>query len=334
MTGPARPAYDPDEAEENSRRKAKVLARYAYRHGLTFMDLGDLPYAVKGDRKAPSLRRFAAAAYRDAGVTENVPHSRTAGTWTYLRAELADLEDRAAYGMPGAPTVDLLERRGDWVRQVVDLHLPEPDGPADEIPADTPAPDVGPAPQDCAPTPTPPVDFDPAEAAARLAEGDRLARQEAATRRPRRLTPASLAPYAHGDEPALITSGSRPVLPGDPPAPRAPRGWDVVAALPPLDPAESCRWCGQPAVIGTLNGWRCPAHPPVRGDSRGDWGWAMNWAAAPGRSCPPTVCWCGRHPHYTPASPSLPGMRALTYSHGFGPPAPRVDAAAETATTD
>jgi hypothetical protein len=111
-----------------------------------------------------------------------------------------------------------------------------------------------------------------------------------------------------------------------------PRGWGALAALGPL-PDRVCSFCGRPAIVGTLDGWRCAGCPPL--EARRGWGWALDWTPAPGRSCPPGTCWCGRHPHYVVAAPVLPGMRSLTYSHGFGPPAPaapgpRLDAAART----
>lgn len=295
MTVHARPGFDPAEAEENSRAKAVPIARHAWRLGLTFDDLARLPYSDKTDRSAPTLRRLATAAFRaspdPADRRRNPPHSRTSDTWRHVRAELADLEDRARYGHPDAVPRTLLDERDAWTptavrRPVVDVHLP--DGPPEEIPADIP-----------------PVDFDPAEAAARLAEADRLAERETA-RRPR---PVDLAAYGPGDAPALVTSGARPRLPGDPTPGAAPRGWDTVTALPPLDPARPCRWCGAPAVIGTLNGWRCQSHPPVRGDPRGDWGWALNWQWVPGRVCPPGACWCGRCTRYDPGGAPMRSLR-------------------------
>lgn len=108
-----------------------------------------------------------------------------------------------------------------------------------------------------------------------------------------------------------MTAGSPPLLPGETIAP-APRGWDALAQLPPLQ-GRSCRWCGAPAIVGTLNGYRCADHPPVRGDARGDWGWGFNWAPTErtGR-CLPSRCYCGRCPQYDPTGePSGLSVREL-----------------------
>jgi len=102
-----------------------------------------------------------------------------------------------------------------------------------------------------------------------------------------------------------------------------PRGWGALAALGPL-PDRICSFCGAPAIVGTLDGWRCQDCPPL--ERRRGWGWALDWTPAPGRSCPPGTCWCGRCGHYVVAAPLLPGMRSLVYSHGWGPRQADVDA--------
>lgn len=254
-----RPAYDPDEAQDNSRRKARLIAEYAYRCGITWEELGALPYSDKADRKRPTLRRFAAAAFDARGEQENVPHSRTSDTWRHVYDELTDLEDRERYGFPEPAHVrDLLDQRPDWVRPSLTV---VPDQPPDEIPAETPPP-----------------------------------------RRPR---PVDLAAY--DVPPALVTSGPPRLLRR--PAPSPPRGWTQLATLPRLD--QPCRWCGRPAVVGTLNGWRCPAHPPTRGDPRGDWGWALDWTPHLPPVCLISACYCGRCTHYDPAGhPVKQGARA------------------------
>jgi hypothetical protein len=301
-----RPAYDPDEAEENARAKAGPIALYAYRLGITYPELDALPYSSR-DRSIPTRRRFATAALRasadPADHDRNPPHSDTADSWDHVRRELAALEDRERYGFDPPPR-DLLHERARWLpRPVETVPLPEPGEPPDDMPADIPL-----------------ADFDPEETAARLAEDDRLAERElppplrseqlARTTPPaRRARPLDLVAY--DSPPALVTAGSPPLLPGEKILPGPPRGWHLLAALGPVQPERPCRWCGHPAIVGTLNGWRCWAHWPVRGDSRGDWGWNLNWAPNPGKPpCLPSVCYCGRCPHYDPGGNSARGVRA------------------------
>jgi hypothetical protein len=270
-----RPAYDPDEAQENAKAKAPHLALYAYRLGIAWQELGGLPYSDRTDRKAPTLRRFAAAAFRAAGITANVPHSRTSDTWDYVRTELAALEDRERYGFD-PPDRDLLDQRARWIaRPVHTIPIPDPGEPPDDMPADIPA-----------------------ELPARV------------TPPPRRARPLDLVVY--DTPPALVTAGSPPLLPGQTIRAGPPRGWHELATLGPLNPARPCRWCGAPAIVGTLNGWRCSAHWPTRGDHRGDWGWNLNWAPNPAKPpCLAAACYCGRCPHYDPAGQALKrGARA------------------------
>jgi hypothetical protein len=283
-----RPAYDPDEAEENAKAKAAQIALYAYRLGIAFDDLGRLPYSDRTDRKAPTLRRFAAAAFQAAGIRANVPHSRTSDTWRYVRAQLADFAERERYGFDPPPR-DLLDERASWLpRPVETVPLPDPGEPPDDMP------DVIPG---------------------REAEAAEYERRRAAVLPPRRARPLDLVAY--DTPPALVTAGSPPLLPGEKIRSGPPRGWHLLAALGPVQPERPCRWCKYPAIVGTLNGWRCWAHWPVRGDPRGDWGWNLNWAPNPGKPpCLAAVCYCGRCPHYDPAGqPLKQGARA-------GQPAP------------
>lgn len=305
MTAAAVDRYDPaaddehgPDAEENARRKAKVIAAYAWRLGITFDELGALPYSDKHDRKRPTLRRFAAAAYRAAGVAENVPHSRTSDTWRHLREELEALAERAEFGAGDVPAGDLLDERTRWL----------PDREPDEIPAEIPPPLT--AAQLAAATPVARQFGDVARRVAdRLDADERHAGPLLPPPPSRRVRPVDLLPYA--EAPALVTSGARPVLPGEPAPPGRPRGWDALVALGPLDPPRPCRWCGEPAVVGTLNGWRCAEHPPVRGDVRGDWGWGLDWTPKPGRSCPATGCWCGRCDRYDVKGEPLRSLRPV-----------------------
>lgn len=88
---------------------------------------------------------------------------------------------------------------------------------------------------------------------------------------------------------------------------KGPKGWDVVAALPPV-PGATCG-CGEPAVIRTIgtrighDRWRCPDCPPLPGE----WGGAprhpspvnqgVDWSTTPVTCrCFTTVCLCGRRP--------------------------------------
>lgn len=67
-------------------------------------------------------------------------------------------------------------------------------------------------------------------------------------------------------------------------------GWAAIAALGPVEPPQECRKCAAPAVLWTVDGWICAAHPPVEGD----WGWRLKWQPQP---CGwPIACYCGRHP--------------------------------------
>jgi hypothetical protein len=237
-------------AEANARRKAKAIAAFAWRLGISYDELVTLEYSDRHDRHKPTLRRFAAAAFKAAGVDENVPHSRTSDTWRYLRGELADRE-RFGFDPPSAR--DLLEQRGQWI--------------AEAWPAVDPMHE----------TPSPAGEL----AAVVEAVADELDSREQplVVTRPRRVRPVELAPYAAGDAPALVTSGCPPHVRDSTTDP--PRGWLELAKLGPL-PGRSCRWCGAGAVVGTLNGWRCAQHWPWPGDPKGDWGWQLNWA--PGRT--------------------------------------------------
>lgn len=127
-------------AEANARRKAALIALYAWRLGITFDELGALEYSDKHDRHRPTLRRFAAAAFKAAGVDENVPHSRTSDTWRYLRVELDELADRERYGFDPPPARDLLEQRGDWIPAAwPDVAGFPPDLTREQLAAATPA---------------------------------------------------------------------------------------------------------------------------------------------------------------------------------------------------
>jgi hypothetical protein len=266
-------------AEANARRKAEVIALFAWRLGISYDELVTLEYSDRHDRHKPTLRRFAATAFKAAGVTENVPHSRTSDTWQYLRGELVELADRERFGFDPPPARDLLEQRGQWIAEAWPAVDPMHETQPLKLPPGVIA--CGPAAGEL-----------PPEDVATVVEFARELEQ----RRPRRVRPSELAPYAAGDAPALVTSGCPPHVRDSTTDP--PRGWLELAQLGPL-PGRSCRWCGAGAVVGTLNGWRCAQHWPWPGDPKGDWGWSLNWAPGPTvGACLASRCYCGRCAHY------------------------------------
>jgi hypothetical protein len=288
------------EADANSRHKADLIAEYLWRCGLTVADVAWLPYT---DRHGPSRARLARAAYRAVidpcpkRGDHSPPSSVGSDSWRHVLAALADLADRERYDFD-APPRDLLDERDEWLptphlRAVQTVDLPDPGEPPEEPPDEIPA------------------EMPPPMTAEQLARNTPPPRE----RRPR---PLDLVPY--DTRPALVTAGSPPLLHGQTSGHGPPRGWHELAALGPLEPERPCRWCGNPAIVGTLNGWRCWAHWPVRGDPRGDWGWNLNWAPNPGKPpCLAAACYCGRCPHYDPSGQSLKqGARA-----GVGAPETR-----------
>lgn len=70
--------------------------------------------------------------------------------------------------------------------------------------------------------------------------------------------------------------------------------WEQYAAgLEPLEGRE-CVVCLAPAVLGTIDGFRCAGHPPA-------WGRSLSWGSRPaGSYCTLTRCYCGRCAHYAP----------------------------------
>jgi hypothetical protein len=278
------------EADANSRHKADLIAEYLWRADLDVADVAWLPYS---NRHGPSRTRLARAAYRTVPDPcpkrgdHSPPSSLGSDSWRYVLDALTDLADRDRYGFPEpAPPRDLTDQRATWLRPAVEtVEIPEPG----ELPPGGTA---------CGPSAPTPEDV---EVVRQFAE-------TLAAAPPRRSRPLDLVAYDVA--PALVTSGSppaghRPVHVGPP------RGWDDLAALGPLDPPHPCRWCGREAIVGTLNGWRCAAHWPRRGDPRGDWGWSLNWAPDPGRVCLAAACYCGRCPHYDPSGAGLKqGARA------------------------
>lgn len=267
-------------AEANARRKAEVIALFAWRLGISYDELVTLEYSDRHDRHKPTLRRFAATAFKAAGVTENVPHSRTSDTWRYLRGELVELSDRERFGFDPPPARDLLEQRGQWIAEAWPAVDPMHESPPD------------------------PLALEPGETIGDREVAVAVAFRDVAEGRPiepyvppsRRVRPSELAPYAAGDAPALVTSGCPPHVRDSTTDP--PRGWLELAKLPPLT-GRSCRWCGAGAIVGTLNGWRCAQHWPWPGDPKGDWGWQLNWTPGPNvGACLASRCYCGRCAHY------------------------------------
>lgn len=322
------------EADANSRHKAALIAEYLWRTNLAVADVAWLPYS---DRHGPSRTRLARAAYRaipdpcPKHGDHSPPSSLGSDSWRYVLAELADLYDRERFGFPEpAPPRDFAYERDQWRQPgpVETLELPEPGELPDEEPDEIPA-EIPPGVIVCGPAEPTPEDVamvrefaalivaDPRVPPDLTADAVQRATLEAlhAPAVPRRARPLDLVAYA--TPPALVTAGSPPLLPGEAIPTGPPRGWAVLAAPGPLNPARPCRWCGAPAVVGTLNGWRCADHPPRRGDPRGDWGWGFNWAPNPAKPpCLAAACYCGRCPHYDPAGQALKqGARAGIGSH-------------------
>lgn len=110
---------------ENQIAKADAIAHALWRRGLGLRDVAHLPYTAKG--KAPSLSRFARAAYREAAALpayrqawgeapEHPPHSKDSPTWWLAARWIAGLAKLAA-DLPDDPRVpprDLLEDAPTW----------------------------------------------------------------------------------------------------------------------------------------------------------------------------------------------------------------------------
>lgn len=99
---------------ENREAKARPLARYLWRLGLTVDDVRRLPYASR-DRKVPTMKAFARAAYREAGVELREPSSPASETWDLVAAKLAVMAGWEAAGRP-VPERDLRHLADRWWR--------------------------------------------------------------------------------------------------------------------------------------------------------------------------------------------------------------------------
>lgn len=115
---------------------------------------------------------------------------------------------------------------------------------------------------------------------------------------------------AHGEAPPAVIEDA-PVVPMHPvnaePVDAWPRGWDLVAALPPLTRKDArCSRCGTAAVIavpvtGAKEEWRCAGHPP----RPAEWGHRLDWTPRyvpefhPDRA---HYCYESRCPHYVPGA--------------------------------
>ncbi len=102
-------------------------------------------------------------------------------------------------------------------------------------------------------------------------------------RRPVEQTLAESAAVEPEPEPGDALPGA--VIPDD-----APRGWAELAACGPVPSGARCHACRRPAITATLNLWRCPEHPP----RKGEWGWALNHTPLEQATCAPGRCYCAR----------------------------------------
>ena len=107
---------------ENRETKARPLARYLWRLGLTVDDVRRLPYASR-DRKVPTMKAFARAAYREAGVELREPSSPASETWDLVAAKLSVMAGWEAAGRP-VPERDLRHLADRWWRPATET--PEP----------------------------------------------------------------------------------------------------------------------------------------------------------------------------------------------------------------
>lgn len=137
-------------------------------------------------------------------------------------------------------------------------------------------------------------------------------------------TPATRAASARSSAPTTGTGSPAPSGSGTAPAvvPRSkwPKGWEHLENLEPVPDAD-CFKCGAPAVIGTLDGWRCAGHPPVGREwgarrplpaaSPAPWHGGIDWTPHPQRPPCGRTCLCGRCPHYQPAARSPLSTSAL-----------------------
>jgi hypothetical protein len=286
--------------QQNRERKARLIARAAWRRGLTVKDLRVMPYS--GEQR--SLTRFARMAYREsddvADHDVNPPSGPESRTWGLVAEYLAGMTARARAGLP-CPERDLLADRQAWLPDDADpwkekAGCPTPgsqdassgsssespaSGPSGNPPATADAPDAG--------TPTTAPSGFPAQRSS-------LPSTEPAQ--------AAAAPPASAD--AL------------------PRGWAELAALPPLTYRSCIHHPDRRPVVITPDGGRCPDCPPRPGEIpvkwdptpeqlaslfgkkgpegvavpfesvRDGWGMRLNWA--PKHCNAPVRCYCGRCP--------------------------------------
>lgn len=99
---------------ENRETKARPLARYLWRLGLTVDDVRRLPYASR-DRTVPTMKAFARAAYREAGVDLREPSSPASETWDLVAAKLVVMAGWEFAGRP-VPERDLRHMAHRWWR--------------------------------------------------------------------------------------------------------------------------------------------------------------------------------------------------------------------------
>lgn len=155
---PERPPTRPPTELENRRIKARAIALYLWRLGLTVEDVRALPYSSRTDRSIPTMTKLARAAFaaspRPEAREKDPPDGRSSRTWAIAEEKLAEIASMAARGLP-VPERDLLQERDLWLP-----HQPTP-AQTDAPPALPPAPR---APTDVAPSGTLVLDVAPFDA--------------------------------------------------------------------------------------------------------------------------------------------------------------------------
>ncbi|HET9656674.1 MAG TPA: hypothetical protein VFP72_15065, partial [Kineosporiaceae bacterium] len=231
------PEPDPDDPQTRRDLKASLIARYAWRLGMTADQLDALfwalPYASKSrNRNELTMTRFARDAYEADGQPKgevNEPSSPDSKSWVMAVQKLAAMESAVAAGNPGGwpiPEQDLTWQSGTW--------LP-PDGVA-----------VGERGEDAPPPPSPAgSDRDHAEPVG--VEGGEATYHPAGTTT---AAPADSEPWW-----ASLTSEEL--------AAQLPPGWVELAALGPLDEGECIHHPGVRPIVITRDGGRCASCPPM-----------------------------------------------------------------------
>lgn len=139
MTAPATTLPVEATQEQNREAKARLIARHAWRLGLTIEQLAVMPYSGE----ARSLTRFARAAYREspdpADHDRNPPSSLQSRTWRLVTEKLTQMGALEAAALP-VPARDLTHERHAWLPDEATEPvpaLPAPSGEATPLAAPT-----------------------------------------------------------------------------------------------------------------------------------------------------------------------------------------------------